>query len=612
MHKTLPSTNEPQEIAILDFETDPFDAPNNQHVLPFVAVLYFGTNMQPLVIWDNDYNRLCEALLQVIEELPGRYVIYAHNGGRFDYYFLVSKFRGRCNFKGRALMSVRIGRHELRDSLHIIPERLGNIQKDDFDYKKMHRKRRDKFRDEIIRYCLRDCIFLYTIVREFWEKFDQKISIGQAALSKLKEKYTYEKLSKETDKYLRPFFFGGRVECFRGRGIWKGDFRLYDVNSMYPHAMAAYEHPTGQISRIRTDGKVRDDTVFIELTCNSRGAFLYRDEEGKVNAPHGKRRFHTTIHEYDCAIRNGLISDIEIHRTVDFERRNNFAEFIVPLYYERQLTKEQLDTTPKHSEAWYALKRIDIFIKLLLNNSYGKFAQNPDSFKERFLTEPFCAYPPDEALPTQQDLDLYAQTGTRKYWGIRDPLSKSGYSADIKEKDFWIWERSAPRAGQMYNNVATGASITGAARAVLLDAMCKAYKLYYCDTDSLICEGLDGVEIHPSKLGAWDCEARFHELAIAGKKQYAYRGRAKDCMCSDCARSRKIRQKGAVGLTFDDMCAMVKGETITKFAGRAPLIKLSGEQVYIQRELRATAPLIDFGADFNEQQFTGELRISNI
>lgn len=576
-----------KNVAILDMETDPFDAETNRSVYPFLAVLYLGPKVEPTVIWDEDHTRLCEKIYTAIASLPERYTIYAHNGGRFDYYFLLSRLRGGCQFKGRAIMSAKIGHHDIRDSFHLIPERLSNLQKDDFDYTKMLKSKRRHFREEIIRYCINDCRFLYRYLIEFLQEFGMALSIGQVAWKELRKHYDIEKLGPQTDKFLRQYFYGGRVECFRGRGHWHGDFRLYDVNSMYPAVMAGYEHPICAEFRVRSDNTIRPSTCFLTLTCDSKGAFLLRKEDGSIEAPYGRHTFNTTIHEYHTAIRLGLCRNAVIHRTVDFPVRTDFSLFVNPNYARRELDKKWLKEN-KHldgTEEYFEHHKNSIFGKLKLNNGYGKSAQDPSKFKEVYISEPECAYPSEFEVPKEPS--PYS-------WGIYDPFhSKSGFSPNEKYSDYWVWTRKASHSAHSYNNVACGASITGAARATLLEAKHKARNPHYCDTDSIICEELEGVELDPSKLGAWDLEASFDELAIAGKKQYAFR---KSGM-PDTEENRrkgfvKVRQKGANNVVFDDIVNLVYGKEIERFASKAPLIHRDGSQTYQTRLLRATAPIL--------------------
>src|SRR6202020_1341429 len=119
--------------------------------------------------------------------------------------------------------------------------------------------------------------------------------------------------------------------------------------------------------------------------------------------------------------------------------------------------------------------------------------------------------------------------------------------------DFLVWSKPSP--GRRYNNVATAASITGAARAVLLEAIQNSVDPIYCDTDSLICKSLSGVQIHKSILGTWDLEAEFDRVIIAGKKTYACEVRG----YPDGHDKRiKVRAKGGSGLKWPDFEAMLR------------------------------------------------------
>ena len=135
--KAKKRVNRLRHIAVLDLETDPF-TDNGDPVYPFAAELY-SDQFGAIVIWDEDYETFVDKLYSTIEMLPDAYTIYAHNGGKFDYMFLVHKLRGTVRFKGRGIMLAKIGAHELRDSFHVLPEKLAAWKKDAFDYSKMLR-----------------------------------------------------------------------------------------------------------------------------------------------------------------------------------------------------------------------------------------------------------------------------------------------------------------------------------------------------------------------------------------------------------------------------------------------------------------------------------------
>lgn len=545
-----------EDIAILDMETDPFDNVSQAEVLPFLAVLH-SSQFDDVVIWDEDKIGFRRKVIEAIKALPRKFTIYAHNGGKFDFMFLIAELTGRITFKGRGIMAADVGNHQLRDSFHIIPEKLANYKKDTFDYKKLYRVIRDKWRDEIITYCKNDCRFLLDLVKKFLSENGFKISIGAAALAKVKEDYHVETLSAYQDLHVREFYHGGSVRCISGIGIYQGKFKLHDVNSMYPAVMASVRHPVGS-EYIDRPGTPSNSTCFLELECYSNGAF---------NGIYGRGIFKTTIHEFNMAVSLGIIDEIKIIRCLDNINQTTFEKFVLPLYNERQKLKDQLDILERAgmegSPEYDRVKADALIIKLLLNNAYGKFATNPRRFKDHFLTKPFAS--PDE---------------DRETWG---------FAPSYEGEDYWIWSRPIQR--QKFLNVGTAASVTGAARASLMQAIHYAKNPIYCDTDSLICEELNGVEIHPSKLGAWKCENVLTDVIVCGKKLYCYR--------TDKGKE-KFRSKGTAGLVWADYEAMLIGEVIPK-TSFGPTLTRRGDQSYMTRRIRATGATPEAIASIKER-----------
>lgn len=546
-----------ENVGVIDFETDPFDNTSTEEIRPFTACIY-SDNFAPIVIWELDFDAFVTQLCSELDAIQEPYTFYAHNGGKFDYMFLIHKIRGKVSFKGRGIMSAKLGKHELRDSFHIIPEKLANWKKDDFDYTKLTKAKREKHRDEIVRYMVNDCKYLLEIVKGFLNKFGMKISIGQAAMYELKKFYKVGTIGENTDATLREYFFGGRVECLAGRGHFKGDYKLFDVNSMYPAAMANYNHPTSNDYTKRTNGGIGPNTIFIELTCDNYGALVKRAENNETSAQEKSGRFLTTIWEYLAAKELDLIDNIKILSVIDCAETSDFSKFVVPLYEARQTTKSLLRSLEENSPEWNEAKKDDIFTKLLLNNAYGKFAQNPRNFKESYITGP------DDPAP-------------------------EGFEAAIlpvfQNDEYSIWQRPAEK--MRFNNVGTAASITGAARAILMRAINGAIDPIYCDTDSLICKEIKNVEIHPTKLGAWDLEAEFSEVIVNGKKLYACKPKG---FTAGQEKRIKVRSKGVSGVTWDDMERMLRDDVI-KYTNKGPTLTKTGKQYYMTRSVRATVPL---------------------
>ncbi len=580
--KRTPRTQMKQRcVAVLDMETDPFDSMAQSEILPFCAYLY-SDQFEPVLIWEEDFPTFCRKLVEAIEALPDEFTIYAHNGGRFDFMFLIKHLRGKISFKGRGIMSAKIGNHELRDSFHIIPEKLAAYQKQAFDYSKLTKKNRKKNRAEIIDYLKSDCLHLFDIVKKFVEGFGLKMSIGQAAMVELKKYYEVEKFSDGWDNYVRQYFFGGRVECIRGRGEFIGDYKIFDVNSLYPSVMANFSHPIGEMGHYKLrHGEPTADTYFIDLDCTNNGALIGRGEDGETTARIKQGRFRTTIHEYRVALKYGLIDNVSINYCLDCEKATAFDKFVLPLYENRLRTKAELDRMKKagteNSAAFLDMKKDDIFYKLLLNNAYGKFAQNPRRFKEHWITDP-DELPPDEWFNSVNK--------------IPDANERTQYLMPHYEApDYWIWSKPAP--SWRFNNVGTAASITGAARSVLLEALQDASDPIYCDTDSIICRDLKGVLIDKVLLGAWDLEDEFSRVIIDGKKLYSVmHKKAKNRSAEDLERgispNYTVKSKGASGLTWDNMLAMLEGGTVS-VPNKAPTLTKYGKQYYLTRNIKATA-----------------------
>lgn len=554
-------------IAVLDFETDPFDDVAQDIIRPFAACLY-SDQFDTVMIWEDDFNVFVQRVLDELAEIEEPFTIYAHNGGKFDYMFLMHKLRGKVSFKGRGLMSARVGIHEIRDSFHIIPEKLAAYRKEIFDYSKMKKALRNQHRPEIEEYLLSDCVYLFDIVKAFVAEFGLKLSIGQAAMTRLKQHYKVGSIGANTDESLRKYFFGGRVECLAGRGHWHGNYKLYDVNSMYSDVMANCLHPISANYTLRRTGTITEKTVFLEIECENWGALVRRTEDNETTATADRGTFLTTIWEFETALELGLIDRVKIKGLIDNDERSNFSKHIVPIYEKRMATKAHLAELKAmgmtDSNEFMVTKKDDMFLKFLLNTGYGKFAQNPRRFKETYITNPGDRPDGSEAI--------------RDAWG--DILFPHFECAD-----YWIWQK--PISHFRFNNVGTAASITGAARSKLLRAIHNAIDPIYCDTDSLICKELNNTEIHKTKLGAWDLEAEFSEVIICGKKLYACK--PKDWNGQEA--QIKVASKGTQRVKWADFEKMLTGD-ILPFVNPAPTFNKFGRQFYQTRNIRATAPVL--------------------
>lgn len=556
-------------VGVIDFETDPFDPLMRVHkrIEPFHCTVYYS-DTDYRQFWNNDSAALLAELFAYLKTCKPT-IFYAHNGGRFDWHYFIHEMRGRILYKGSRIIRFRLWGHCFRDSFPLLPVKLAAFQKDEFDYSNMLRWNRDKARAEIERYCLSDCRYLKTVIDHAHEMFGrQALTIGVVARKKLLETSKIGNISEAHDEILRPYFGGGRVECLKGHGIFKYGYSCYDVNSMYPHVMAAFFHPKGVGSTYGVRVKppfIDDSTVFLTLRCRSHGAFLYRDEEThKISFPRDGliREYNVSIHEYNKALQYGQIKDVKILSSIQSYDRENFSGFVLKHYEERYVIKSRLATMKagglEDSEEFQTLKTRETLIKLLLNNAFGKLAQDPSNFREYEISE---TWKPREGWRLEAELEC----GSYQLFVIsREPVRRK------------------------YYNVGTAASITGAARAMLFELLQWAIDPVYCDTDSIICKGFRAGApfiVDEAKLGALKREWTADEVGIIGKKVYYATG-------GDLKRDIiKAKGQNADHLSVDKMRRLLlKQAEHLVTVSKGPKFKLSGAQEYITRELRITAP----------------------
>ena len=548
-------------IAALDFETDPFNGPS-EPVRPFAAGIYNGTTYHGW--WGDDCVSL---LLEYIHSLTEPHIFYAHNGGRFDFTFMLNAIESnvfcigtrivRAYIRGRGIAGQRKDLHELRDSFSIVPVALSRAgAKSSIDYSKLSKTRRTRHRQEISDYLKQDCVALHEVVTNWRREFGNGLTMASAAMRQLKGVAkkagmgrAFEQLSEGQDEALRPFYYGGRVQCFE-RGIIKGDWKIYDINSSYPNVMRSYSHPVSAGYR-RGANAISERTDFAIVEADSDGALPKRNlQTGKLDFPRGFDTFYATGHEIRTGMELGLL---RVHRVVDsweaFER-STFTSFIDTYFALRREAQLRGDAT-------YSL-----FWKLVMNGAYGKFAQNPRQFTDKLIVKPGDDHPGAE-------------------WSLSERYELMDvYSKAIDEGKRW----------KGYLNVGTGASITGAARAELLRGIHASRRVIYCDTDSVVCNEMGPDVAMGPNLGAWKLEVTGHTAAICERKLYAVFGDGHSQSSMDhygdptCV---KLASKG-VRLTAKQVLDVARGLTV-RHLPLAPTVRLDGSQIWTPRNIRSPA-----------------------
>jgi hypothetical protein len=538
------------KIAVIDFETDPFKYGRDPK--PFAGGFFDGT------VYQDFWGPHCvEQLAQYCERQPDRLLIYAHNGGKFDFHFLIDRavVNNPLTIINSRITKIGFGRHELRDSYAIFPFPLATYNKEEIDYAKFEADVREKHRDEILRYLKSDCVYLYELVAHFVERFGPMLTIGSTAIKELDKVHPIKKAqgdaAVEHDTRFRKFYFGGRVEAIEP-GAHQGQFVSVDTNSMYPHVMRDFLHPSGQGYECSAGGMIdargevpgyEGRPYFARIVATNNRALPVRTKTGLTfKQEYGE--FFACSHELRIALKRRLVKIekvTELYMPLGITRFDTFVN---------KFSQEKIDAKLAGDAVAY------LEAKYIQNSAYGKFATNPDNYFDWHIKR---FNDPDPGH------DKNCQCGKCPDW-----------QPSIIYDDWEIWNVPSPKP--RYFDVAVAASITSAARATLLDALCTVKRPMYCDTDGIICTDPGTLKLSDTELGAWKVEARGDMLSIAGKKMYAlYNG-------AECV---KMASKGA-HLEPRDIFDLAAGRVII-WRNDAPTFKLGKPATYIERRIRKTA-----------------------
>lgn len=473
------------KLATLDFETDPFMY--GRVPQPFAVELY--TDETVFTAWGDD---CVIKLINYLETLEEPHRIYAHNGGKFDFFFIYPYLDNPIRIINNRIVSAKLFNHNLRDSFAIMPFALRAYAKDDIDYKKLERHRREKHKAEILSYLHTDCLRLYELCAAFNDRFGPMLTIGSTAMSEIQARYDFERMNEEGDAFFRQFYYGGRVECFHS-GILEGPFVGLDFNSAYPYVMANRRHPVN--ARFDITNKLPDNfdlPYFAHIRAKNNGALpSLTDDAARTltfNQKHGD--FFACSHEIEVALKYGLIEIEEVYSCHVSQEWISFDKYVNDFYAEKVRADQIGD------------KILRLFAKFLLNSGYGKFGQNPANYKDWFINRDFGN---DRELMDYCEKDDHSEC---THWTIAQEF-----------ETFELWEKPATIKDSSFYDVSIAASITSGTRALLLDALQHAVHPVYCDTDSIICRTYKG-ELDATKLGMLKTEFEASHMAIAGKKLY--------------------------------------------------------------------------------------------
>lgn len=530
---------QPAPVAALDIETTP--GRYGYRPEPVCVCIKSDDLRFEAKFWGVD---CVEKSIAFLNAQPVKGKLLAHNGGKFDFgYYLHDP--GKKRVVGSRLLTSSITGWETLDTMLLMPTSLKNLGhgsegKGDMRLEWHTLDATPEQQEYVMKYCLQDCAVLLSAYRRFCKVFtgdEQKACKDTAASNAfraLKECYpaappTLWRSTKTFDQKMRPYYHGGIVNTFGPARDITGTFTMVDANSMYPGAMKNYMHPASNRCVDVANPVINNKG---ELKGFGTRVFFITFEGWSNILPHVKPSggleynvagtYYVSCHELQAAFRHGFVRVDKILGVVVFNDSMQFGLFVDKFYGMRQTAKQAGDP-------------VEYVYKIVLNSAYGKFGQDPGNYSDTIFE-----------LPGQTPED-----DTENY----TPWKRKGFTSDHLNV---IWEREKLIADsdQAYINVATAASITGASRACLIDAIGAVINaggtVHYCDTDSIVFEGRATMDLG-DKLGQWKVECKLSRVIIAGPKLYALEIAGKPG-------KYKVAAKG-VRATPGQIAALVAGES---------------------------------------------------
>lgn len=572
----------PRKVYTADCETDPFLTGRTPE--PFIWGLYCPS----MYLTFNSTKEFVDC----VKSKP--ILIYAHNGGKFDWMYILPYIReSKAQIINGRYVSIFLGAAELRDSFCIIPEPLKNFGfKKEIEYWKLEKEHRDKYMEtEIKPYLHQDCKGLYDAVTQYRKIAGKRKTIAGNALAFVKKLgLDPGRTNYRFDRNYRRYFYGGRVEVFRP-GTHK-DIYLLDIHSAYPFAMT-HDHATGSDfhhqSGLGDLTKEQIDRSFIWLRCNSKGAFPLRTkglDGGGLTFPHGYGEYYVTGWEYNVAQEFGLISDVTIEGVSYTDQTINFTPYVAHWF----------DYKARHSAKDENGNRIDpvnyTIGKIMQNSFFGKLAQDGTKYFDykvvpagTFICDATGKHPKEICKICKQPFKDHGWQLYLEYDNQEVHRRTSMWKYQLEDGEEWTGRK-------LFYNVATGASITGFARAHLLRAICLLGRehIIYCDTDGIVCDSSTDISRIPisDNLGDWGLDDKSRLGHFAGKKLY---GISLSTINKETGKPNiKIASKGSQ-LAYEDIETIIKGGTV-EWHNPAPSFGIDGKAKFVHRKIRATVPLI--------------------
>ena len=332
--------------------------------------------------------------------------------------------------------------------------------------------------------------------------------------------------------------------------------KQYDVNSLYPWVMYDKLLPYGYPKYF--EGKPEPDADYPLFIVHMMCTFELKPGHLPTLQLKKNRRFMETEYLTTSRVKVGKYwedSPVEMWLTnVDYQLLLDHYDIDDETYINGFRFKGVVGLFKDYIDHWMHIKETNTgalrqLAKLMLNSLYGKFASNPNSMKKiPYLGRDGCV--------------KYAVPLVKGTWTDRNGVSQEEIPTDCtiylgaKRTEVYRFPPEKPR-DPVYTAMAC--FITAYAREkTIRSAQANYDRFIYADTDSLKLVGYEepeGLEIHPTHLGAWKDEGDFTHSKWIRAKTYMLTVEGKDKVtCAGMPENVKEQ------VTYDNFCS---GSTFT-------------------------------------------------
>lgn len=346
-------------------------------------------------------NCFLDYVLSVVSQKPNLRVVYFHNLSRFDGIFIMNHIRKhRPEWVLKPLMRNRevyqievraMGKNILfRDSLRLLPGSLSKLgeslcpelgKKGEVDHSKVSIEKLKSQKDILIEYMKQDIYLLGGVMKEVQDIYYKlysvdittKITLSSLSLTIFRKQFYNERVTpvsipnRTADEFIRRGYYGGHADVYKPYGK---DLFYYDVNSLYPSAMARNSMPIGKPTWVGdlSHHNLEDIYGFVEayVHCpkSMKKPFLpYRKDDGSLIFPTG--RFFGVFYSEELKKAKEVGYQVEPLRGYLYKKVDGlFTSFVDTLYLKRSQAKKD------------GKVGMSFVFKILMNSLYGRFGIN--------------------------------------------------------------------------------------------------------------------------------------------------------------------------------------------------------------------------------------------